>query len=225
MTGTRPAAVEPIVLSGIEAVHRRIEELLTLPRRPVVLGIVGAPGSGKTTLAEYLVGHLGERTALLSMDGFHLSNAELLRLGRRDRKGAPDTFDAAGYAHALGRIRAGESIFAPTFDRRIDEGVAAGTWISADCPLVLTEGNYLLLPDGDWAGVAAQLDEVWFVGGDERLRRQRLTARHVTFGKSPEQARAWVEAVDEPNARLVAATRPRADRVVEIAEYSTAPPT
>ncbi|WP_228759926.1 nucleoside/nucleotide kinase family protein [Pseudactinotalea sp. HY158] len=215
-TARAGGSLEPARLSGMAAVHRRIEELLSLPRRPVVLGIVGAPGSGKTTLADHLLERLGSRAALLSMDGFHLSNAELARLGRRDRKGAPDTFDAAGYAHALGRIHAGESIFAPTFDRRLDEGVAAGTWISAEAEIVLTEGNYLLLDDTPWADVFAHLDEAWFVGVDDGLRRKRLVARHMRFGMTEAQARAWTLDVDEPNARRVTASRSRAHRIVEV---------
>ena len=152
------------------------------------------------------------------MDGFHLANAELARLGRSGRKGAPDTFDAAGYVALLARLRQaseGETVYAPAFHREIEEAVAGSIAVAAEVALVITEGNYLLL-DGGWSGVRRWLDEVWFVEGDEAVRRERLVARHVAFGRTWEEARAWVETTDEPNAELIRACRGQADRIVDV---------
>jgi pantothenate kinase len=146
------------------------------------------------------------------MDGFHLANVELQRLGRADRKGAPDTFDSAGYVALLQRIRsqsADEVIYAPAFRREIEEPIAGAIAVLPHIPLIITEGNYLL-SDGPWAAVAGLLDEVWYVDVDDAVRRQRLCVRHQQFGRSLDAALAWVEQTDEPNARLIAANRQRA---------------
>jgi pantothenate kinase len=184
-----------------------------------ILGIAGAPGGGKSTLAAALVGELGPDTArLVGMDGFHLAQAELERLGRADRKGAPDTFDASGFAALLRRLRAREDavVYAPEFRREIEEPVACAVPVPREVPLVVTDGNYLLVADGEWADVRALLDEAWFVEGDDDRRRDWLIARHIEFGKTPDFAREWVLRSDERNAELVASTRPRADLVVRV---------
>jgi pantothenate kinase len=184
--------------------------------RRALLGLTGAPGAGKSTLAARLVTALSPAAALVPMDGFHLADAELERLGRRHRKGAPDTFDAAGYVETLRRIRARppDPVYAPVFDRHLEAAVAGSIPVGPDVPLVVTEGNYLLLDDGPWRHVRALLDEVWFVEIDDRVRVERLVRRHVEHGKDPVRADAWVRGSDEANARLVAATRGRADLVV-----------
>ncbi|MFC9287073.1 nucleoside/nucleotide kinase family protein [Streptomyces sp. NPDC057052] len=195
---------------------------LTRPGRRAILGIAGAPGSGKTTLAERLVRELngtGEPwVAHVPMDGFHLADAELDRLGRRDRKGAPDTFDAAGYAALLRRLReeadGDDVVYAPGFERVLEQPVAGAVPVPPDARLVVTEGNYLLLGTGAWARVRSELDAVWFCEIDEEERVRRLVARHEEFGKSHEEAVAWVRGPDRHNADLVAATRDRADLVV-----------
>ncbi|MEU6865560.1 nucleoside/nucleotide kinase family protein [Streptomyces sp. NPDC046876] len=184
-----------------------------------ILGIAGAPGAGKSTLAGHLARVLGpERAVVVPMDGFHLAQAELVRLGRADRKGAPDTFDAAGYAALLRRLRepaAGEVVYAPAFDRSLEEPVAGSIPVGPDVPLVITEGNYLLHEAGPWAAVGPLLDEVWFLAPDEGLRVRRLVDRHVRHGKERGYAQAWVSRSDEANARLIAPGRTRADLVVE----------
>ncbi len=184
-----------------------------------ILGIAGAPGGGKSTLAAALVTALGPGLArLVGMDGFHLAQAELERLGLADRKGAPHTFDASGFAALLRRLRANEDavVYAPEFRRDIEEPVACAVPVPRDVPLVVTEGNYLLVADGDWAGVRPLLDEAWFVEGDDDRRREWLIARHIQFGKAPDFAREWVLRSDERNAALVATTRSRADLVVRV---------
>jgi pantothenate kinase len=147
------------------------------------------------------------------MDGFHLAGAELARLGRADRKGAADTFDAGGYAALLGRLRdAGEAVvYAPEFRREIEEPIASAIAIAPEVPLVITEGNYLLLDQQGWSGVRALLDEAWYVDVDEALRRQRLVERHMRFGRNEAEARAWEAGTDQPNAELIGATAARAD--------------
>ncbi|PID53037.1 MAG: nucleoside/nucleotide kinase family protein, partial [Micrococcales bacterium] len=143
-------------------------------------------------------------------------DAQLNRLGLRHRKGAPETFDAAGYAHALHRVRAGEpDVYVPGFERDVEQPVAAALVIPAAARLVVTEGNYLLLGAERWAAARAEMDQVWFVTGDEDVRLRRLVARHVQFGKGEIQAREWVAVNDEPNAVLVHHTMPSADLVVE----------
>ncbi|MGW5635176.1 nucleoside/nucleotide kinase family protein [Streptomyces sp. NPDC003832] len=187
-----------------------------------VLGIAGSPGAGKTTLAEHLVRRLngtGEPWAAhVPMDGFHLADVELDRLGRRDRKGAPDTFDAAGYAALLRRLRtepdASGTVYAPGFERVLEQPLAGAIPVPPEARLVVTEGNYLLLGTGDWARVRSELDEVWFCELDEDERLRRLIARHEEFGKSHREAVGWVTRSDQRNAELVAGTRERADLVV-----------
>jgi pantothenate kinase len=183
-----------------------------------VLGIAGAPGVGKSTVADAVVDALPGRAVLLPMDGFHLPQAELERLGRADRRGAPDTFDAAAFARLLRRVREqGDGVLpAPGFDRAAGEPVPDAIAVPPDVPLVVVEGNYLLHDDGDWAGIRPLLDDAWFLQADDAARVERLVARHVAFGKEPDAARRWALGPDQRNAELVAATRGRADVVVRL---------
>src|SRR5215207_9996507 len=182
-----------------------------------ILGIAGPPGGGKSTVARAVVSELGDRARLVPMDGFHLAQSELVRLGRRDRMGAPDTFDAAGYAALLRRLRSDEPVvYAPEFRREIEEPIAGAIAVPRTVSLVVTEGNYLLLQDERWAPVRDLLDETWYVETDEELRVQRLIQRHIQFGKTPEYARAWVMRSDERNAALVATTAHTADVLVRL---------
>lgn len=187
----------------------------------VVLGIAGAPGAGKTTLAELLVREVGARqgadwVAHLPMDGFHLADRQLHRLHALGRKGSPDTFDAQGYAHLVERMTTEPDkwIYAPGFDRTLEQPLAADIVVPPSARLIITEGNYLLLEGGAWPRARAAMREVWFVSGNDEQRVDRLVRRHITFGKRPQAARAWVESSDQVNAELVSAGSTQADRVV-----------
>ena len=179
-----------------------------------LIGVTGAPGAGKSTYAAAERERLGRSAAVLPMDGFHLPQAELVRLGRRERMGAPDTFDVDGFVAALAAVRAGGEVRAPGFDRMIEEPVPDAIVIGADIQVVIVDGNYLLHDRDGWQRVRPLLDRVVFLAPDDAVRRERLIARHVAFGKSPEEAEAWVARSDDPNAALVAATASRADEVI-----------
>lgn len=194
----------------------RVERLLATGRRSL-LGIAGAPGAGKSTLAAQVAAAYPDAAVVVPMDGFHLAQTELERLGLADRKGAPDTFDAAGFVALLRRLRdphPDEVVYAPEYRRDLRNGVAGAIRVTPDVPLVVTEGNYLLLDTHGFGPVAGLLDEAWFVAPDDDLRLARLVARHEAFGKSADAAHAWAHGPDERNARLVAATAARADVVV-----------
>lgn len=194
---------------------RELGDLLPVAGR-LLLGITGAPGAGKSTLADFLAGTYG--AVVVPMDGFHLADAELARRGILDRKGAPESFDAWGYAALLARLRAEphEVVYAPAFERDLEQPLAGVIGVPPSAELIVTEGNYLLLDQPEWRAARDQLDEVWFLETDEAVRQERLVARHVQYGKNEADARAWIAAVDDPNAALVAACRERADRIVVI---------
>ncbi|MFD9660924.1 nucleoside/nucleotide kinase family protein [Rhodococcus sp. NPDC059968] len=199
-------------LEGLVARARALAE----PGTRRILGIAGPPGSGKSTVAAAVLAALGSSAVVVPMDGFHLAGTELARLGRAGRKGAPDTFDAAGYVALLHRLRepGGETVYAPEFHRDVEESYAGSIAVPPDVPLVITEGNYLLLDQQPWTRVRDLLDEAWFLAPDDDERVSRLVERHVLFGKSPEDARKWVQCSDERNTALVAPGRARADVVV-----------
>ncbi len=183
-----------------------------------LLGIAGCPGAGKSTLAQQLNDAV-PRSVVVPMDGFHMLNADLERLGRRNRKGAPDTFDVDAYALLLEQLRHQKPegiIKAPKYDRLASTPVPDAIVISGDVHLVITEGNYLLLDQPPWRAVRALLDEVWFVDIDDAVRVRRLIDRHIANGKTPDAAREWVVRSDEANARLIAATRARANATIAL---------
>ncbi|MGB3730377.1 nucleoside/nucleotide kinase family protein [Microbacterium sp.] len=187
----------------------------------VVLGIVGEPGAGKTTLATALIAALEARgvpVAWLPMDGFHLGDGSLEALHLRERKGAIETFDGWGYLAALRRVCAevDHAVYVPGFERTLEQPIAADRVIPAGPALIITEGNYLLDADEPWSLARAQTAEVWYADVAPDVRVERLIARHVEFGKSRAVAEAWVAAVDEPNAERIRARRELADLIVPV---------
>jgi pantothenate kinase len=216
-----------------------LDDLLARTRRlgasrtaPVVIGVVGAPGAGKTTLVESLVSDLNkdipdpehQQYAHVPMDGFHLSDQELTRLGLLDRKGAPETFDVHGYAAMLHRLHSPRTavVYAPGFERTIEQPIAGVIPVYPSATTILTEGNYLLLDSPEWRQVRSQCTEIWYCEQDNGLRVQRLIQRHIQFGKTPAEAESWVHTVDEKNARLIQSTRANADLVVTLEEVGAA---
>ncbi len=187
----------------------------------LLVGIVGAPGAGKSTMTGAIAELLGARgidTAILPMDGFHLSNVQLGRLGLGQVKGAPQTFDSAGFVGALRRIVQGQQdVYVPVFHREIEESYAADGVVSAAARVVLVEGNYLLLDDWGFEPVRSLLSENWYLAPDEHVRIDRLVLRHVHHGRSPQDAIEWALGTDQRNAELIATSRDRADLIVHLA--------
>ena len=190
-------------------------------RGRAILGIAGVPGAGKSTLAEQLVEAIGAArgpgwVAHVPMDGFHLADVQLDRLGIRNRKGAPETFDSAGYAALLRRLHSetDRPVYAPGFERTLEQPIAGAMVVRPDARLVISEGNYLLLRDPVWQEARAAMDAVWLVDGHDDVRVERLVARHERFGKTRDAAASWVARVDEANTTLIRARSDPADRVV-----------
>jgi pantothenate kinase len=218
-------------VQGVELSFEQLVERATVLAgrgRRALLGITGAPGAGKSTLAERLVDALGEQTAVfVPMDGFHLASRELVALGRLDRKGAHDTFDGWGYAALLRRLRdqrvraaQGDEgiVYAPQFRRDLEEPVGSAIPVRPEVPLVVTEGNYLLLEGAAWTHARETIDEVWFLAPDESQRLAQLIARHERYGRSPEEAKERSLGSDQRNAELISSTASRADLVVTLTD-------
>lgn len=207
----------PLRIDSGKELIARINNLLTEKDGRVIIGIAGKPGAGKSTLVEFLArNYPGDDCAVVPMDGFHLSNLVLKSLSRDGRKGAPDTFDTQGFISLLRRIRDEKevSIYFPIFDRSIEESISAQGVIKPQTRLIITEGNYLLLDSFGWADVKPLLDESWFLEIDDRIRLERLIARHERFGKDSEAARTWAQGSDERNAEKVLSTKFSADVIV-----------
>lgn len=208
----------PIPSLSFAQASARLQQHLQGTTRTIV-GIIGPPGAGKSTLSQRLQALYPERSQIVPMDGYHLANTELARLGRATRKGAPDTFDSHGYVSLLRRLRhqdADETVYAPEFRREIEEPIAGAIPIFAQAQLLLAEGNYLALDQGGWRHVAGLLDEIWYVDVDPALRHARLVARHMQFGRSRQEAEDWVQSTDAPNARLIESTLARVHFTVRL---------
>lgn len=205
--------------SEIDALIARIEDrLIEAPGTRFLLGITGAPGAGKSTVAEMVRSRIGtHRCAVVPMDGFHLANSIIDGTPLRNRKGAIDTFDVHGYIALLDRLRRRDEpiVYAPEYRRGLEEPIAGSIAIPRAIPVIITEGLYLLATQRYWGRIAELLDETWFVNVSEPDRLERLVARHVGFGMSPEVANEWANGPDAVNANLVFETRHRANRVID----------
>jgi len=209
----------PEQLADQKAALARIQEHLEKSSERVLIGIIGKPGAGKSTLSKFLMAKLSkELVTVVPMDGYHLSNKVLKDLKRSDRKGAPDTFDVAGFVSLVKRIRSEQTqnIYYPIFDRAIEESIAAQGVVTSATKVVIIEGNYLLHDEGGWEVLNDLLDESWMVDVDDDKRISRLISRHIAYGKDPEAAKAWAKGTDEVNAKLIERGRTRADFVVAI---------
>jgi pantothenate kinase len=204
-------------IDSLEGALTHIQGILDSSQERFLLGIVGKPGSGKSTFTKSLVNGLkSPEVALINMDGYHMSNEILLMLDRRERKGAPDTFDVGDFAQLLKTVRSAKAdVFFPLFDRSIEASIPDGASIPAHARLIIVEGNYLLHDEGGWEEIAPLLDQSWFLDIDEWMRQSRLISRHIHYGKSPEAAREWALGSDENNAQLIEGGRTRADYIVK----------
>lgn len=197
--------------------YDRAQQLAAGPTRRL-LGITGPPGAGKSTIARSVIAAVGDRSRLVEMDGFHLSQSRLAELGRLGRKGAIDTFDGEGFLALIRRLQhpGKETIYAPEFRRELEEPVAGALAIDPETTLVVIEGNYLLVPDGPWGKLRALFDEVWYCEPDEDLRIENLVDRHRRHGKSANDARRWALGPDQRNAELIVTTRTLADVIMNL---------
>jgi len=171
-----------------------------------IIGIIGKPGGGKSTLSKYLLKGMDPTlVSVVPMDGFHLSNKVLKELGRSDRKGAQDTFDVKGFTALIERIKmdSAEPIYYPVFDRSIEESIAAQGVVYPSTRVVIVEGNYLMHDRDGWQEISPLLDQSWYTFLDEDIRISRLISRHIAFGKDPESAKAWAKGSDQVNADLI----------------------
>jgi pantothenate kinase len=207
--GRTPADLVPLV-------DHLYDRLLSTGARQII-GITGAPGTGKSTFASGLADALGrERSIVVPMDGFHLANKIIDGTALRDRKGAIDTFDVGGYVSLLRRLRSRDEpvVYAPAYRRGLEEPIAASIAVPGNFDFIITEGNYLLSTDPSWRRIRSLVDEIWFVETPYQLRIDRLIARHIAFGMVEEAATAWATGPDETNARYVELTRQLADRQI-----------
>src|SRR5262245_54629329 len=203
-----------MVTDLVRRAREAFESLLGERKGRVMIGVTGPPGAGKSTLADAL-SHSMPMSVVIPMDGFHLANAELMRLGLTERKGAPDTFDGAGFVHLLQRIRSGEDlIYAPLYSRSLHEAIGGAILVGSAARVVLVEGNYLLLSTRPWVKIRDLLDFILYLDAPDQVRHGALVRRQEARGLSRDEAVAWVERSDEANADVVHATRDRADLVL-----------
>ncbi len=208
-----------IELSSIDEALSRIKDLALKHSGRFIIGIVGKPGAGKSTLTSHLIENLPkDSVSLVPMDGYHLSNLQLKNLGLTDRKGAFNTFDSNGYVSLLKRINTetDQDIYYPVFHREIEESYAADGVVLANTKIVLTEGNYLLFDKAGWEKVAAELTEIWYISINDSVRIERLVKRHEFYGKDKKSALNWATGTDEINAKIVESTAARADVIINI---------
>ena len=180
-----------------------------------ITGLAGPPGAGKSTLAAALVAAVGQGARAVPMDGFHYDDAVLNARGLRSRKGAPETFDTAGFIHLVRRLRTEEEVAIPIFDRSQELSRAAADVVTAQDRLLVVEGNYLLLDEPPWPDLAPLFDLTVWIDVPEAELDRRLVARWDHYGRDPAEARAWIDGNDMPNIRRVMRGSRAADVVID----------
>lgn len=204
---------------SIELLVEQIQSLLAGQSPRTLIGIVGKPGAGKSTVVEEIQKRFDSNTvSIIPMDGFHLSNEELISLGRRDRKGAPDTFDVKGFTSLIKRVKINHNIDHkfPIFHREIEASIADEGAVPKESRVIVIEGNYLFSTDHNWDGLFPMLNHTWFIEIEDEIRIERLIARHIRYGKTPEEAETWSRGSDETNARFIGLTAHRAENLIKL---------
>ena len=197
-------------------------DLLRGSGRRIAIGLAGGPGVGKSTLAGELVAALNEDepglAALVPMDGFHMRHAKLEQLGTVNEKGAPHTFEGEAFVAFLTRLKSATgAVSGPGYSRKIEDVVEDAFTVLPETQVLVTEGNYLLLPDGPWRDVRSLLDLAVFLDVPRELVRARLMRRHAAEGLfTEERNREHVDRVDLANYDLVSTSRSRADLIITL---------
>jgi len=204
---------------SISLLFEQIQSLLDSQSIRSIIGIVGKPGAGKSTIVlEIEKRFQPNEVAIIPMDGYHLSNEALIALGRRDRKGAPDTFDTQSFISLITEVKSSPQVdhHFPIFHREIEASIEDEGIVPSLAKVIVIEGNYLFSDEHNWSEVFALLDHTWFIEIDEEIRMQRLITRHIKYGKTPEEAEEWSRGSDEANARFIALTKDRAENIIKL---------
>ena len=204
---------------SVQLLFEEIASLLQGSKPRTMIGIVGKPGAGKSTVVTEIQKQFStEDVAIIPMDGYHLSNEELIRLGRRERKGAPDTFDVEGFISLITRVRneIDKDHTFHIFHREIEASKADEGIVLRNTKVIVIEGNYLFSEEHNWSEVFPLLDQSWFIEIDDEIRMQRLITRHIKYGKTPQEAEDWSRGSDEANAKFIAKTASRAERIIKL---------
>jgi pantothenate kinase len=205
---------------SVQLLVEEIETLLQGSKPRTMIGIVGKPGAGKSTIVTEIQKQFSTKeVAIIPMDGYHLSNEELIKLGRLERKGAPDTFDVEGFISLITRVRneIGKEHTFPIFHREIEASKADEGIVLRNTKVIVIEGNYLFSEEHNWSEVFPLLDQSWFIEIDDEIRMQRLITRHIKYGKTPQEAEEWSRGSDELNARFIEKTAARAGNIIKLA--------
>ncbi|MCB2134725.1 MAG: sugar transporter [Rhodobacteraceae bacterium] len=198
------------------AVGRAVRHILALPEGRKLIAIAGPPAGGKSWLAEKVARRLvalGHTATVVPMDGFHLDNERLSETGLLARKGAPETFDAAGFVALVRGLKSGRDMTVPLFDRAADRVLPDADKVPADCRFVVVEGNYLLFDEDPWNQLAALWDISFFLDVPVAELRKRLVRRWRRHGLDAAAAEARADENDLPNALRVMKTRKAADLI------------